>query len=325
MNTIAQRKPRYTPAQSPVLCIWSRTFSKDIATIGKIHGVFIDVFKELQRELGKTYDYVASVISLSRRFGHGFHLSNEQFLECMPGIGCDRTLKRRKAKYHELGIVIIGHGCKNRTFYYLNEQWFEAFLSRLFTKLGVQLGQNDPSHIISIISSEREQEKSMDTPTKTAPREPIDLIAVGSLIKKSETLGLTDQAIIRLIRQHGLNVVTEKLDMLAAQKGVHSPYAWLVAAICGNWRSRKAGDNLNGPNSGLKADDAPISVAQYVSEAIGTKLYDKAVSALKEMGTSQPIWFFCKKEGMSDSQFEEVEKTFNNQLSDKMKELEQRH
>ena len=145
-NTKASQVNSY-PEKNKNLFIGDRTFDKQIAKLGKLHNIYIDIYRELRAELGKKYDYVAACIELTRRFGYGFHFSNIELIDHTINQFSDRTLKRRKIEAKEQ--VVVGHGVKNRSFYYLNKVWFEAFINRVFTKLGIQQGQNGPSHIIS--------------------------------------------------------------------------------------------------------------------------------------------------------------------------------
>jgi hypothetical protein len=129
------------------LFIGDRAFDRQIAELGKSHGVYIDIYKELRANLGKKYDYVAACIELTRRFGWGFHYSNTEFIDHTLNQFSDRTLKRRKVEAKD--CVTVDHGAKNRSFYYLNKTWFDGFINGIFNKLGIQQGQIGPSHIIS--------------------------------------------------------------------------------------------------------------------------------------------------------------------------------
>lgn len=127
--------------------IWERNFDLEIRRLGKANNIYIDVKKHLKAKLGKCFDYVMGCIDQTRRFGYGFHYSDNEFLESMQHTLSLRTLSRRKVEAAE--FIVVKHGVKNRSFYYLNKKWFENFINDLLIKLGIQQRQSGVSHIIS--------------------------------------------------------------------------------------------------------------------------------------------------------------------------------
>lgn len=227
-----------TPVVFPHLNIWERTFDKQIVALGTANHKHIDVYKELRAALGKCYSYVAQVIELSRRYGYGFHCSNEEFIEHSLQTISDRTLKRRKVEGSE--FVTVKHGVKNRTLYYLNKSWFQNFINGILSKLGIQQGQFGPSHIIStdqeldILPSHNNHtienlneydnlQKGLSTelpkPTKPKSTFPVSKTIASytpeeaALHKTLQSFGIVVPLIARFIKTYSLMQIYDKIEL----------------------------------------------------------------------------------------------------------------
>ena len=66
------------------------------------------------------------------------------------------------------------------------------------------------------------------------------------------------------------------------------------------------------------------TLEQWLWEVRHTKLYSDAVAALEAMNIFKPVAYISLRERLPDNVYFEIERLFNIQLSDKMKELEQR-
>lgn len=129
--------------------IWDRDFQKQIRQVGKDNGIFINIRKELKAIVGKSFDTLDVLIDLAKRYGNGFHHSNTEILHSIDNSISESKLYRDKKELIQLGILHIKNGVKNRSMYYLHPEWFKAFISGVFSKLGILQRQNDRSHIIS--------------------------------------------------------------------------------------------------------------------------------------------------------------------------------
>lgn len=219
--------------------IWDRDFAKQIRQVGKDNGIFINIRKELKAIVGKSFDTLDVLIDLAKRYGNGFHHSNTEILHSIDNSISESKLYRDKKELIQLGILHIKNGVKNRSMYYLHPEWFKAFISGVFSKLGILQRQNDRSHIISndhinvIHSHNHYDDDKFKKAQRTEPPKPTEPIQPNSatelktpLAKQIATLtdeeralfdtlksyGIVVPLIVIFIRKYNLNQIYEKIE-----------------------------------------------------------------------------------------------------------------
>lgn len=200
--------------------IFERNFKQEVRRLGNTTGVYIDVYKELRIVLGNAYEVAAAIIELARRFGNGFHHSNDEVLHHMGNTISDAKLYRDKQKLKKLGVLHLGSTVKNRTVYFLKADWFQALVLGLFNKLGVQQRQNDGSHIISNESSVEHDHDQIEKPKSNK-----------ELIQKLDAIGTDIFTANKMIKKAGAARVEQELEYVLSLPQITKPGAYLYLII----------------------------------------------------------------------------------------------
>lgn len=283
--------------------IWDRRFDAKMVELGKAHGVWIDVFGELRKKLGRLYDVVSQTIYLSRRFNqNGFHFSALQFIEHMGGTISESSLYRRKNKARELGIFHCYGGVKNRTHFVLHNDWFKSFINDYFIKLGILHRQNDGSHIISIdraniiihthsekdvsfMNIDRNTEDAYNEYCKMRKNEKVKTLLVAGLSKTSTLPTPEHAAIFEKLRKINVDqfsaarwaklyYLNDLKRVLKEAKLKRNPGAWLRTIIR---KSDERNFNHNFDMATIRLEDEPgarkkaapgLGIAQALSAAL---------------------------------------------------------
>lgn len=218
----------YTHAQFPM--VWERNFDKKLTEVGRFCKKFINFRRELKIELGVLFDVALAAIELSRRFGNGFHFSNEEFLQHMGHTVSLRKLVRDKGALSKLGLFHCRGGVKNRTHYYLHEVWFDSFVNRLFSKLGVLQRQNGASHIISneeLLDNDHmsleKVEVEQNTHSSSSPKAP----SITNVEKEMSSMGIYLPVARKLVVDHGEEKVVREMAYINGLRNIKNRGAYL--------------------------------------------------------------------------------------------------